>query len=650
MTLIAALRYLGVVLVLACLAIALGTRVLRWLGMSAAGRLEEALYAAGLFFIGLEVSLFVLATFGWLRQGIVLAVLGAAGLVAGKQWLELPNLAMAFAGEVRRVGRSVLTVLIVGVVLICLTVDALMAMAPLTGSDALHYHFTVPMLEAGQAWQPIFWLANSFFVGQGHMLISLGFALGSDHISLGLIYLGGVLTVAALFVLVRKLVPSGHWPWLAVLVFLVTPMVYWQMSTSGSPDIWMAFYSTLVVLAAGRGVETGRRDWWCLAGVFAGAVAGAKYTGWVIPLALVACCLLSLRSWKCAAFCGLWTLPAGILPLARNAVWTADPFFPFLTRWLFPAKANAYALGAVVADMHAPGFNRGVAGIFQYPFALALNGDAYGFGQYFGPLILSLAPAAILALRPGFLARAAAGLWAAVLLSNALTCQQGRFLLPVFPLALALVLAGTKESFERGWNIVRFACVGTLLLFVLFGLASEALYARDFLPVVVGLEKQGVFLERMAPDYAATAFINRALPARGKVMVFFRHLYYLRPPFMEGRPETSWPMDPNLVREPHELVKLLHREDVRWVAKVPNFPEPLTAAFEKLVTEGELRPVVSTNVSTFTAFRMYGRRATVPVVILEVKQSDSSGALAGAESHTKDAGSRLSQAHGGAYQ
>ena len=62
------------------------------------------------------------------------------------------------------------------VILIALTLslEALLAMAPLTGSDAMHYHFTAPLLEQGKPLAPIFWLMQSFYVGQAHLLISLG--------------------------------------------------------------------------------------------------------------------------------------------------------------------------------------------------------------------------------------------------------------------------------------------------------------------------------------------------------------------------------------------------------------------------------------------------------------------------------------------
>ena len=37
------------------------------------------------------------------------------------------------------------------------------------------------------------------------------------------------------------------------------------------------------------------------------------------------------------------------------------------------------------------------------------------------------------------------------------------------------------------------------------------MYARDFLPVVLGTESEQAFLERTAPDYQAVEFINRTL-------------------------------------------------------------------------------------------------------------------------------------------
>ena len=158
------------------------------------------------------------------------------------------------------------------------------------------------------------------------------------------------------------------------------------------------------------------------------------------------------------------------------------------------------------ADTHPARVNHSISGLLTFPFLLSLKGDGFGVGQYFGPIVLALAPLLLLAFRRGRLAHAAAFVGGVVFLSIDLTSQMARFLLPVFPLALALVFAGVAEVFRRGWRVVQVACAGAILLTLLFGLGSETVYARDFLPVVFGREKREMFLDRMAADYTVTSF------------------------------------------------------------------------------------------------------------------------------------------------
>jgi hypothetical protein len=119
-------------------------------------------------------------------------------------------------------------------------VEFLASQAPLTGSDALHYHFTAQkqILEFG--FHPFFSDSNSFLCGQHHVLILFGLALGSERLALGFIYLGGILTTASLACLAsrwasEKLVLASS------LLFLLSPVVFWQITSSGAPDIFMAF-------------------------------------------------------------------------------------------------------------------------------------------------------------------------------------------------------------------------------------------------------------------------------------------------------------------------------------------------------------------------------------------------------------------------
>ncbi len=626
MTLLFAVLHLLVVLLIFLIASAWGLRVLELLRLATGDHLESLLFAAGFSFAVLEVVLFFLTFAGWLSFAAAIALLVLMAATAGRGWHQLWNLVRALIEAVRGSSLLLSERLVLFLIVGFLAIGALAAMAPLTGSDAMHYHFTAPLLEQGRPLAPIYWMVHSFFIGQAHLLISLGLALGSDRISLGLIYLGGVLAAGALFALSRQLM-TKHWASLAVLIFLATPLVFWQMSTSGSPDMWMAFYVALAALAAARASVPDATRWLVLAGFFAGAAAGVKYTGWIIPAALIVYVLVASRSLKTTITSGIAALVAGIWPLARNWYWTGDPVFPFLTATLTPARVNGYALGWIRADTGAGRVLRDLPHILGYPFTMVLKGASHGFGQYFGPIVLAFAPLLLFARWKNPVAKVAAVFWAAMFLSNVWSSQMGRFLMPVYALSLALVLSGVSAVAERGFRAPSAACVVTIFAFLGFAGMSDAVYARDFLPVVFGMQAEDAFLERMAPDYHTVEFINRTLSpqaeaSRGvRVMVFFRHLYYIRVPFVDGSPEYSWLMDPARYNDPEKLLAHLRDMNVRWVVKSADYPKALAPAFSALEQEGKLVAIASTEVENLTGTgRIYGQRQKIRVVLLEVHE------------------------------
>jgi Dolichyl-phosphate-mannose-protein mannosyltransferase len=619
MALMAVTGHLAVVLLVLVVSFVAGLQFLTIGKFTTTDHLEKLLYAAGFSFACLELFLFLFGESVPVLTGLLTALI-AISAVFPLGLKRSTEILVALRGQAMHLRRGLGTISS-AMIAASLLLSSLLAMAPLTGSDAMHYHFTVPLLESRGTPMPALWLTHSFFTGTGHALISLGLALGSDQIALGFIFLGGVLTAAALFVLARGLM-TENWARLAALAFLLTPMTYWQMTTSGSPDIWMAFFTLLAILAAARGVETNITRWFVLSGLFAGAVAGVKYTGWIVPAVIAAGCLLQTRSWRKFGACGLSSLVLGILPLVRNAWLTGDPVFPFLARWFAPGHLNAYAAAAIVADTRSTGFHRSFGDLLAFPFTLIWNGSAYGVGHYLGPLVLAFAPLLLLVPRKEFLVRLAAAVWLVTFLANALTTQMGRFLLPVYPLALALVFAGVAETEKREWRIATIASSCVLVVFLLFGACSEALYARDFLPVVFGREAKETFLNRMAPDYPIADYLNRTLKGRKeKTMVFFRHLYYLRIPYVEGDPQNSWLMNPDQLRKPEELLGLCRTVGVKWIVKAPDYPPELAPVFENLETTGRIRPVAETIVEGFSGWRMYGQRKPIRVVILEIAEA-----------------------------
>jgi hypothetical protein len=629
MTLLSALGCLCIVFAFGCLAVAFGSRMLRWFGVSLHDGLERTLYGAGLFLTLFQVLAFLLSLFGFLNAPAVIVILALAALFAGKEWKQIGALAGKFFARLRNSARDPLTSLLMISTSAFLAFDALMSAAPVASSDAMMYHFAVPMLEAGKRWEPLFWLPFSFYAGQGHSLIQLGLTFHSEHLANGSIFLAGALAMAGLFVLVRRLA-SERWAWAAALAFLLSPMVYWQMCTSGCPDIWIAFFVALIALAAARGIETQENSWWYLAAIFAGAAAGVKYTAWIVPAALVACCLFKTRSIRISSLCGVFSFFCGAFPLIRNVWFSGDPFFPFLTRYLNPANSNPFTLSLMIGNLTPGDTSHSLFGILKYPLLIVLKQDAYGgFGHWFGPLVILLAPLLLFARPRHPLVPMAGAMWAAILLANEFTAQQPRYLLGAFPIALALVFAAAARAMEWKSKIISAAIAGSITLFLFFGAASEAVYSKDFLPVAMGRETRQNFLMRMAGDYPAATFVNRSLEGRdGTAMVFFRLVYYVRVPFELGTPEESWLMNVDKFTDADSLWQFLNSRGIRWVVKSPVYPYPasLTAAFQKLEDEGTLRPTFSGEASTFSNFRMFGERAKFKIVILEVGARGGRGA------------------------
>jgi hypothetical protein len=195
-----------------------------------------------------------------------------------------------------------------------------------------------------------------------------------------------------------------------------------------------------------------------------------------------------------------------------------------------------------------------------------------------------------------------------------------RFLLPAYPLALALVFSGAAVAFANGRWPMRYGCALTLVVFGLFSLVLDAGYSKDFLPVALGLESKEAFLDRMAPDHQTAKFVNAALEHRqGNAMVFFRHLYYLRVPYVNGDPASSWDAAPDRLTSPQMLLEFLHQQDVRWVVKTGSYPPALAATLEECEREGSLVPETRIEIENLSGTsRILNNRIKVPVVLMRV--------------------------------
>ena len=607
---------LAAIFCIACAAC--GRAILKAAGLEPDGSLEQYLCSIGIAVAAYEAGV-ALAEFAVRpRLAVVIAlILLLAGAVPG-----LRGAWQAIAGIFGRIKDGSRTEHALAAAFCALVLfQGLVAVAPLTGSDALHYHFTFPLLTLRDGFVPTFSLVHSFFTGQGHLLILTGLALHSEKLSLALIFLGGVLAAAASACLARKWL-SREWAWLCALCSLLTPVVFWQASTAGAPDILMAFFAAIGVLVVARARNENRFAITILAGAFAGSLAGAKYTGCLFACALMLAFLVEARSFRRLGLFFSAALAAGMWPYVRNMLWIHDPVFPFLLKWFAPGEMNSFTLASVLADTGASAL-RSIPQTFLFPLFAAVDQAHPGFWQFFGPLPLTFLLFSVLAWRNTPVWRVASIVW---LTSSVLVCLSSgmlRFLLPVFPVALAAALAGAASLRRADWPMARALSSASIAALLALCIGGALFYGRLAALASVGLLSRESYLELRAPDYGRVSFINQTLVGQGsegKALVFLQHLYYLRVPFVSGNPNHNWNIDPQRYASAEAWDALFRAENIRWVVRAPDYPLEVAAPLQQLESEGRLVPVARAEVSDFDGLRLYGARKTAPVVILSVKE------------------------------
>jgi hypothetical protein len=598
-------------------ATAAGHHLLRWWRLEFASDGEHLLCCAGLGVVGIEVLLFFAQIPGRIRLGVVAAI-GVVVLFALGDIFT--TLARVYAIAWRAMHGSRWEKLLIVGCLVVLAVEGLAAMAPLTGSDALHYHFAAPLSTLRNGFHPNFFLSYSFFTGQSHLLVLAGLALGSEKFAMGLLFLGGALAAAAGACLARRWV-DRTWAWLVALLFLVTPVVFWQISAAGAPDLWLAFFATTGAVVISRAMEMDRLSLALATGALAGAAAGTKYTGCFLALGMLVAYLWEAKwSRKSPAFL-VAALCAGVWPYVRNFLWTGDPVFPLLLPRLSPGHVNAFTLGAFLGDTGASG-HHGFWQVIASPFFAAIDQAHFGFWQFLGPLVLAFAPLLLLSLRntPGW--RTTLWIWGLTALCISATSGMTRFLLPVLPLALAAVIAGVAQLKPRGWLHVHHLAVASMCLFVAFGVAGLFSYDGPALAAVIGMTAHDAYLRSRAPQYEDSQFVNRTLQNRdagGETLVFLRHVYYLRVPFLYADPSASWAIDPSRLRTAEQWRRLFKEQGVHWVLRAPDYPLEIAKPLVALEAQGKLVPIARERVSDFRGMRLTGDRRIHEVVILEVR-------------------------------
>jgi hypothetical protein len=434
------------------------------------------------------------------------------------------------------------TLLGVAVVAVLLANSFLGLYEPSPGWDALTYHLAIPeryLFENGIVVTP-FHFATAF-PQSVEMLYTLALALGDEVLAKAIHFEFGVLALAALFLLGRRISPRAAW--LAPLFLLADPLFLTELDWAHN-ELAAAFFLAMALLALGDLQGKQHRAQLVYAGVFAGGCLATRYPA---GTALVAVCasLWWRKPWgpRAAITGSAWvggTVLLVMLPwLLRNLVFTGITVSPALQS-LFHAPGSEFFHPVSVAQVTAftadIGMGKSLKALLCAPWNLTLETRpstyTQSFGFLIGPLHLIGVAAALAARGARRLppVRTALKILLVFFLIWFFTFQEARYLLPAFVLTALVGAAAFDRVLParlRSWPPAPSALLALIpLVAVALGQARDL----DRLPFryAVALGGHSAPLEQQPdPSNRAAKFLRTLLGPEDRLLLFYESRGYL---------------------------------------------------------------------------------------------------------------------------
>jgi hypothetical protein len=478
--------------------------VVAWLGPTVAlprrvfagqGLLLETLTRLGLGGTALALLTFVLGLAGAFDRGVLIGITVA---------LAIPGLwvAAGLARRVRRTRHETLVVVLLVAVAIALLLTLVAASAPPTSADALKYHLGAPQwwLHIGRIDEP-FWDWHAFGPSATEMLYAHGLALGGGETAGAIGALIGVLASLAVFGLARELgagdVRAGAF---GIALFVLQGIFTWE-ATSAFVELNLTFLTTLAAWYAVRREPL-------YAGLFFGAAAGTKYLG--LPAVLIVAAplfVVARRRLVPIAWGAVLAVAVGAAWYVRDAVAAHNPVYPLLFggKWWTPYVESQFQ--QIDREFGVRGT---VLKLPILPLELLLHGHSFDRGQYVGTAVFVLAPLGFWAARRRETVALLIGT-VGFLIAWWYLSEQARFLFPALAILSAAAGAGAAALWKRRpWT--RRPLLAILAVAAGIWLVASVALTRQLIPVTVGAESRGAFLQRLTGTYRAFQAVARRKP------------------------------------------------------------------------------------------------------------------------------------------
>lgn len=425
-----------------------------------------------------------------------------------------------------------------------LMLDVFEGISPPADADSLAYHFALPrdFVQAGEV----------YFVPRAvtgaipllsHMTYAAAIAMGGELTLTLWSMLTGWMAALLLYVFLCRYI-SRSWSLLMAGLFLTTPAVLYG-SGSGQVEIRSAAFVLASVFFLVRAHEDRAYRFLLLAGLCAGFYLGTKYYGLIFVGSVGLVLLVNRDGLRRATVFAIAVTLAGFQWYLWNWLNTGDPIFPTIANLaefsdldFWPVEFGRF-FGAML-DRTELYLDRTFLNWLLYPVYSNFNivSQLEGGRTGFGVVLFVILPLAV----AGFFITGArrwelivpvaiAVIFFAVWFFSG-TTQRTRHLLPIYPL---LLIGLVPMALGVARNVVLTTPLALALAAVLaLQLAGQLLFSFNYVKHVVSSETRQAFLVRNVEQANVVYWINRNLPADGRVGILVRQLSYLleRPYYM----------------------------------------------------------------------------------------------------------------------